>query len=405
MIRESLISAYLFLFQSLFILCKLFPQKEKIVFAVSFSDNTKYLADAFQKEQVKAELVFLCKGNCVADFREEKGKSIPLETPNPAALLRAAYHLATSKLVFVDNYFGFLSVVKFRRGVECIQIWHAAGALKKFGLEDQSVRLRTKRANRRFMSVYQHFDKVITGSDIMAEIFKRSFGITEERILRTGIPRTDFFYQRAGTDSAVPVKRREDDQDKRVKKVLPFLEGALADKKKILYAPTYRDGELSAEKIHLDLDLMREALSRDYVLLLRLHPAVHKDFEICGQDKTFAFDCSSCRDVNELLLVSDILVTDYSSLPVEYALLKKPMIFYPYDLDDYGRERGFQTEYMDWIPGPVAFTTQEVIHLITQNDFDLNAIASFSSLWNRYSKGCSSRNVVRYAIKSCGLLQ
>ncbi|TGB00132.1 CDP-glycerol--glycerophosphate glycerophosphotransferase [Sporolactobacillus shoreae] len=408
MIREWLVSAYLYLFKILFVLAKLFPQKEKVSFVVSFSENTKYLAHEFEKEQLKTELVFLCRGKCIADFSGGKGTVIPFETSGFLDMARSAYHLATSKTVFVDNYFGFLSVVKFRKEVQCIQIWHAAGALKTFGLEDKSISMRTRGANRRFAQVYQRFDKVIVGSDIMAEIFKRSFGITDDRILRTGIPRTDFFYHLKAEDPVfhdmtAMSQSGSDEQYGLASEVQTFIDGPFASKRKILYAPTYRDNERNTNQLHLDIDQMKNELGAEYVLLLRLHPAVRDGFVIPDQDQGFAFDCSSYSDINQLLLISDILVTDYSSIPVEYSLLNKPMIFFPYDLKEYGRERGFQADYMDWVPGPVAFSTTDLIKLIRHNSFDMKQVAAFSSQWNRYSKGFSSRNVVQYVIKSCGL--
>lgn len=402
MIREWSVNVYLFLFQIQFCFFKLFPKKNKVVFVVSFSENTKYVAEEFKRENVQADFVFLCRGSCLSDFSDGCAAVIPFETLSPLPMLRSAYHLATSKIVFVDNYFGFLSVVRFRKGVQCIQLWHAAGALKTFGLEDRSIAHRTRRARRRFVRVYDRFDKVIVGSEKMADIFKRSFGIKEDRILRTGIPQTDFFYNIKNQEQlcAENTARTALKQMSQVTLISRDEEGRSAKptgtKIKILYAPTFRDHELDDFQLHLDLDLMERSLGGDYVLLLRLHPAVRGSFVVPHHCSGFVLDCSKYRDINELLVASDILVTDYSSLPVAFALLGRPMIFYPYDLEDYGRERGFQENYMNWVPGPVAFSTEDIASVIKKGVFDLDKVAAFSDQWNTYSKGRSSRNVVGY---------
>ncbi len=93
----------------------------------------------------------------------------------------------------MDNYFGFLAAATFRKETICVQLWHAAGAVKKFGLKDPSIYYRTPRAQSRFQKVYDQQTHVVVGSEKMSEIFQQSFGIPAERILRTGIPRTGLF--------------------------------------------------------------------------------------------------------------------------------------------------------------------------------------------------------------------
>lgn len=376
-----MISLYLFLFRITFLFFKCVPQKNNVVFVVSFGDNPRCIADEFRSEHVAVGFVFLCRGKCIDTFRNYGGVTLPFETMNLKDMVYSAYYLATARLVFVDNYFGFLSVVRFRPGVSCIQIWHASGALKTFGLEDHSIAGRSEGARRRFRRVYERFDKVVTGSEIMADIFKRSFGLTDDRILRTGFPRTDFFFQ----------KHQE----------YPDLQNRFpAGKKKILYAPTFR--EEHSDRFPLDMDALNEELGDEYVLLLRLHPAERSRYHFPSEDRSFVFDCSEFSSINELMLASDLLITDYSSIPVEYSLLGKPMIFYPYDLKEYGKERGFQSDYLRWVPGPVVYSTEALIKVIREDRFNANRVKAFAAEWNRYSNGESSRNLVDYAVKLCG---
>src|SRR5699024_12000479 len=141
--------------------------------------------------------------------------------------IRSRSHPDSSRIVFSDKYFGLLSVPTFHSHVTCIQLWHAAGAIKQFGLKDPSTHFRTSRAIERFHKVYQRFDHVVVGSEKMADIFRESFGLDDDRMLRTGIPRTDFYFEESGKAVAISA----------LKQAYPSIDRRRA----ILYAPTIRD--------------------------------------------------------------------------------------------------------------------------------------------------------------------
>ncbi len=332
MAKDLIISVYLLMFRTIFNISKLIPQRKKTVFVSSFGDNILYTVEALKK-QYDGEIIILKDEKCKYFFLEDTQVTIvPFQLKKPKHFLHSIYHLATCEKVFVDNYFGFLAATDFKENVECIQLWHASGAVKRFGLADPSIEHRTQKANERFRKVYQRFDKVVVGSDKMAEIFKKSFNLTEDNILKTGIPRTDFFYE-----DHVEIEEK-------LKKKYPELK----NKKVILYAPTFRDHQLTNPDIQLDLNQMYEALHEDYVLLLKLHPAVNTNFANPYPD--FIIDVSSKEKINQLLLITDLLITDYSSIPYEFSLLNKPMIFYSFDLEEYARARGFWEDYHTMTP-------------------------------------------------------
>ncbi|MFG6147960.1 CDP-glycerol glycerophosphotransferase family protein [Halobacillus sp. B23F22_1] len=377
MVKDFIISVYLLMFRTFFNIAKLNPQRKKTVFVSSFGDNILFTVEALKK-QYNGDIIILKDEKCKYFFPEDYQTQVfPFNVKKPKEFIQSIYHLATCEKVFVDNYFGFLAATDFNENVECIQLWHASGAVKKFGLADPSIEHRTKKANDRFRKVYQRFDKVVVGSDKMAEIFKQSFNLSEENILKTGIPRTDFFYR---DHSSIVQKLKEKYPETKNKQV-------------ILYAPTFRDHQLTNPDIQLDLKQMYEALHGDYVLLLRLHPAVKTNFKNPYPD--FIIDVSSGEKINHLLLVSDILITDYSSIPYEFSLLNKPMIFYSFDLEEYARVRGFWDDYHTMTPGPVAYTTQEIIEIIWTQFYNYNEIEQFSKLWNQYSDGESSKKLIQ----------
>jgi teichoic acid glycerol-phosphate primase len=384
MVKELAIQIYLLVYKLLFTLLNRFPLKEKVTFVVSFGDNSKYVYEEILRQNKSVDVVILYKGSSNRHFSEFNGVSLlPLDSINLFAFIKSIYHLATSKIIFVDNYFAFLAVTDFKKDVECIQLWHASGALKKFGLEDQSVAFRNKRSHERFLKVYGKFHKVVVGSDIMANIFMKSFNLSKDNILRMGIPRTDFFYDEKAQNQIV---------DKLIKE-----NKALKRKKKVLYAPTYRDNQLDHFELNLEIDQMVKELGEDYVILLRLHPAIKKTVDYEKLYPGFVYDYSSSKyDINELLIIANYLITDYSSIPYEFSLLNKPMIFFAYDLESYKRERGLMEGYEETVPGPVVKTTSEIIELIKKNQFNLELLRDYADKWNKYSTGKSSRNLVRY---------
>ncbi|QXE01110.1 CDP-glycerol glycerophosphotransferase family protein [Terribacillus sp. DMT04] len=378
MVRELAISLYLLFFKTIFIVCKLFPQKNKTTLVSSFGDNVLYTAESLEKWNT-GEIIILKTPSCREDFSSIQSKVIPFSLVNFSAYVKGIYHLATSRIVMVDNYFGFLAVTDFNENVECIQLWHAAGALKKFGLMDPSAKLRTSRAQERFKKVYSKFSYVTVGSEKMATIFKESFGLSNTNILRTGVPRTDFFFNQ---DNIAVCEASLLEQYPVLKK-----------RKVIMYAPTYRDDELDKPKIALDIERLYRELGQEYVLFLRLHPAV--SWDLANVYPNFVIDVTHHKNINPLLLVTDILITDYSSIPFEYSLLNRPIIFFTYDLEDYQRKRGVPDEYLESLPGPMVRDTKAIIKTIKKNDFYLEKVQAFAKQWNQYSNGHASDQLVQ----------
>lgn len=175
---------------------------------------------------------------------------------------------------------------------------------------------------------------------------------------------------------------------------------SVADRKVILYAPTWRDnqhtsGEGYTYKTEVDFDKLRDALGDEYVILFRAHYLVANsfDFERYGG---FIRDVSHYSDINDLYIASDILVTDYSSVFFDYANLLKPVIFYMYDLTDYASElRGFYIP-LEELPGPIVQDEESLIAEIKNNDGRMPdaAYVDFHKKYNPLDDGHASERVV-----------
>jgi teichoic acid glycerol-phosphate primase len=387
MAREILIGVYLFVFKIIYSLFYFCAVQKKITFVISFEENNRFLYRELIKQDPSMDMIILHKGKISKGFQKlltQNTKAIHF-TKNLKNWINAVYHISTSKVIIVDNYYGFLAAMRFKENVECIQIWHAAGALKTFGFADKSTLTRSKRANKRFKRVYSKFHKIVVGSEKMAEIYFDAFDAAPENILRTGIPRTDFFFN----------KKKIAGRRAKVLKKYPSFEG----KKIILYAPTFRDGLMNADQMPLDVEKMYMEFKDEYLLLIKTHPSVNNSNRYEEQYPEFAYNLSSYRRVNDLLVVADYLITDYSSIPFEYAILQKPMIFFDYDYEQYKIERGLIPDYKKIVPGPIAYNTEQIAKIIQENNFNMDQIREFSKDWNTYSDGHSSKRLAGYVVQ------
>ncbi|MBF2629523.1 CDP-glycerol glycerophosphotransferase family protein [Listeria seeligeri] len=356
-------------------LARLFPMQQKVVFLISFEENPASIIKQMELDKFTPNTIIFYDPrinvtNISRDFLKLKPKNI-------AQFIPLMFHLNTAKVVVTDNYFVELAGAKWRKGASCIQIWHANGALKKFGWEDKAAQKRTTADKKRFQAVYQRFTNVVVGSDEMALIFQKSFLLDEKQLLKIGVPRTDYFFDKE------KLKANYD---------WTFQSLNLSNRKQLLYAPTFRDDELQNTSLHLDIAEMERALGEEYQLILKLHPSISNDLEKLDSDFVVYVDKET--PIETVLPVVDILITDYSSIPFEFALLEKPMIFYTYDLQAYDKARGLSDGFLETIPGNCVFTTVELIEEIKKASFDLEKVRQFALKWNKYSDGSSSERFV-----------
>ena len=166
-------------------------------------------------------------------------------------------------------------------------------------------------------------------------------------------------------------------------------------KRVILYAPTFRGDRVGRARADgmADLGQLRDALEPDHILLVRLHPFIRRGLDLSGLGG-FAIDVSGHPEMNDLLGVADVLVTDYSSVIYEYALLGRPMIFFASDLDAYERERGFYFDYRSGVPGPVVETTPDLVEALRRRDDDGTRSIEFARRSFDVADGQATRRVV-----------
>lgn len=307
--------------------------------------NLKFVYDMLDDE--KCEKVLSFKSD-----RKEKRKL--------KEKFKLLYYLATSKYVILDDFSRMISIMRVRKGQEVCQLWHGAGAFKKFGYsrQDKVVTWKNKVNNHR------NYTKVSVTADNIRWCYAEGFGTDIEKVKATGMSRTDVLFDK----TYIEQKKEELYQQ------YPYLK----DKKVILFAPTYRGVSLKKsyydfEQLELD-KIYKEFADKGYVFLFKWHPGLYYKMQKHGivpydfeQYPNFCYDFSESRDINELLLIADVLITDYSSVIFDYALLNKPVIYFTYDYEQYKEDRGLYFDFDDYVYGEIAQNTDELVEAIKEN--------------------------------------
>jgi len=251
-----------------------------------------------------------------------------------------------------------------REGQSYIQAWHGT-PLKKLGCDIDPAMARNalyswRQTHRRYRREGERITRLVTASRFASEHLCSAMGLSEPectaKVIEQGYPRNDAL-ARVTEESVASIRRRFE---------IP------AGKKVVLYAPTWRDDQHASSlgytlDIGVDFERLRAALGDEYVVLFRAHYLIANRFDFERHDG-FVRDVSAVNDVNDLYAVSDVLVTDYSSVFFDYANLGRPMVFYMYDLDDYANNmRGFYVG-VDDLPGPIARSQDELAEALLAAD-------------------------------------
>ena len=232
----------------------------------------------------------------------------------------------------------------------------------------------------------EQWDMVISGNEDTSKILQSGMGVKKEQIVQTGNPRNDLLLAPGVAQRSIQLREEL---------------GIPSGKKTILYAPVWREEEETdvsdCYKLQLGLYRMREQLGENYVVLLRFHDYITGRVVLDKALEGFIYDFSFYDDIQELLLISDILVTDYSSIIFDYACLKRPMLFYLYDSERYRKdmEHFYYIIEEDTAPGPLCYTTQEVItnikELSTMTEEYQERYDAFHTRFCNYSYGSAER--------------
>lgn len=277
-----------------------------------------------------------------------------LDQVTPEGTAQLASDVAAADIILIDDYFPLLNKVTLRDDQKLIQVWHAGSGFKSVGYSRFG-----NYGSPRLTDTHRKYTFAICGSTHLVPVYAEVFGIPENAVIPTGLPRIDAFLD--------PIRSAHVKAD--------FVESypELVGKKKILFAPTFRgEGAKTAfyDYSRLDFERIYEMCGDEYVFLMRMHHFIAEAPPIPEEYADRILDFSHFPDGNDLLHSVDILITDYSSILYEFSLLERPMLFFAYDKDLYSATRGFHRAYEEMAPGKVCTTMSELIESIEAGDFE-----------------------------------
>ena len=298
---------------------------------------------------------------------------------------RYMYYLATAKFQVINmrqpKWF-----VK-RPGTKFLATWHGT-PLKHLVFDMDNVASANPLYKQIFFQQSRQWDYLVTANQFSVDVFEHAFMYPVDKMLKSGYPRNDIL--------SAP------DRDARARQIKEQL-GIPLDKKIILYAPTWRDDDYYGVgdykfTLKLDINRLKRELGDEYVLVLRTHYFITEHLDTTGFGD-FVYNESSYDDIAELYLISDVLITDYSSVFFDYAILKRPILYFVYDYEKYGSVlRGFYLDMEKDLPGPLLKTNDDVLaalHNLPQVTQDYAAAYDrFSQRFNAWEDGHATQRVV-----------
>lgn len=334
-------------------------------------------------------------------FKEPEKHSYLEENPNTTIVKDATrdYMKAMSKSKYWIHNYRVADHIYPKADQIYVQCWHGT-PLKRLGYDivnSDNALNSTDEIRFKYKVDAAKFSYILSPSKFASEKFISAWNLKaigkENCVIEQGYPRNDELFN-----------AKEDDK-LRIKKALGIEN---VDKKIIFYAPTWRDNQHDSKigyvyKTEVDFDKLRDALGDEYIILFRAHYLVANSFDF-EKYSGFVYDVSKYDDINDLYIVSDLLVTDYSSVFFDYANLRRPMIFYMYDFEEYKNEmRDFYFDISE-LPGPIVKDEDSLIDAINsledyQKEYGRKYIA-FHDKFNYLDDGHASQRVAEKVFES-----
>lgn len=282
-------------------------------------------------------------------------------------ILRSMYHIATSRLCIVDTYCIPISFLRHKKDLVVIQIWHALGAVKKFGFQSLDKQEGRSSVIAKTMNMHKNYSCVFCASDSTKHFYAEAFNVPEEKIFVNGMPRIDYIL---GDDKVLKTRTN----------ALLKKHPKLKQKQNILYVPTFRkDNNRDIKHIESFVDKSK------YNLLVKLHP-----LEQLKEKSSFASIFHS--RTFELLHIADYIITDYSAVSFEASLLEKPVFFYVYDLNEYNEKRGLNIDLYNEMSNCTFENFGEIMAHIDADKYDFEQLKTFR---NKYVQTNDVHNTKR----------
>lgn len=348
---------------------KLFPLIPNKVLFLSRQSNElsldfQKLKDELLLEKPELQIVEICNR---LDDKKEGVLGFAVDT------LRSMYHLATSEVCVLDAYWPAVSVLKHKEQLTVIQMWHALGKIKQSGYQTIGKESGRNREISEIMRMHKNYDYIIAGGKAWNPYYVASFGANEESIVNIGLPRIDYLLETA------------EENKKKVWETYPEFK----EKKVVLYAPTFRRGMESKWE-----SLMEHFCFEDSILIVKGHPnqtldSLRKEVYCCPEFSAV-----------ELLAACDYLITDYSAIAIEAAILNKKTLYYLYDYEEYAQKNGINVNPFESMPGCAFKEAEELIAYLEMGKYDQKVLQDYREKYLPEELGTSTRKLAELVIKN-----
>ncbi len=356
-----------------FVYCilKIFTTKEnKILFCSRQSNDIpldfKLIQNELKNRNGDIECVTICRniGKGIGDYIRFFG-----------AMLKSMYHLSTSEVCILDSYWPAVSLLKHKDSLTVIQIWHAIGKIKKSGHASVGAVSGRSMNSAKLLNMHENYDYIIAGAEVWNDYYCESFGTGPEKLLNYGLPRIDYLID------------TENDNRRRF-----FAENPeLKDKKIILYAPTFRRNmEAKWDRIIDKIDYSK------YALIIKNHPS-QRIYGDKPEGQVYYFDDWKTMD---LIAVSDYVITDYSAIALEAAVLNRKTYYWTYDYEEYLKNNGLNINLYEAAKGHVYADIEQLLKAVDNNIYDEQILAEYRKKYLPDDLGTSAKKICDLIIKS-----
>ncbi len=345
-IKYAVLKIAVQLMRMIYLPFKILPARKKVTFLSRQSDKPSIdfvlLREAIKREHPNCKVVMITK-----------------KLENPViylfSIVQQMYHIATSKTVILDSYNIPVSVLKHKKSLCVLQIWHAIGSMKHFGYDMLDKEEGNSKEVAEIMCMHKNYTHILISSYSFIKDFLTGFRADASIIREIPLPKADCLTSK--------------DYKEEKRRILFEKYPALKEKKNILYCPTFRKqtSEFDALKIN---ELVNKVDYDMYNFIYCPHPIskvlVDNPKIITVEESTF-----------DMLFVSDYVISDYSSVIYEAGLVKVPVYLYAYDWENYKEKRTFNIDLQKDVPTLFTADSDEILEAIRKNKFDHNAYEAF----------------------------
>lgn len=370
-------------FYFIYFFIKLFTKRKKQVFLLSRqfnspSINYQYIIDELEKEhiqyKVKCKKVDASINDSVrtqgsysntSNFLKKSLNNLSETIGYFIDLHKQMIDIATSKVIIVDGYNLPVSLLNHKKGTKIIQQWHALGAIKKFGYQSIGKTDGINPEVARILKMHNRYDYVISGSTGMNKFFAEAFNVDENKVMPIGTPIVDFLKK----------------SNPKIKKTLYKKYPELKEKINVLYSPTFRNNKNYNFKELID--------STDFSKVNLIITNHFKVEETIKDERVISINSKEFSTF-DVLKICDYVITDYSALMIDAAIINKKILLYVYDYEEYDKNNGVNLKLLEEFPEISSKKASDLMNLINKDKYDLKTLDKFKKIYTPQTKKSST---------------